>query len=90
MSEMTPMERMERMMTGLSWTDAEDVGVEVLARCLAYHAYVERVDADFFHSLMERVCRRADEWAQTDYGSHYLAMASVGRSMKEKENNEGN
>ena len=85
LSEMTPYERIESRMKGMSWEEAEEVGVEVLARCIAYHAYVEGINGDFFRRLSERICRRSDEWAHSDYGRHYLAMARIGRRLKDKE-----
>ena len=37
LSEMTPYERVDSRMKGMSWEEAEDVGVEILAKCLALH-----------------------------------------------------
>jgi hypothetical protein len=31
LSDMTPIERVEQRMKGMSWEEAEDVGVEILA-----------------------------------------------------------
>ena len=47
LSEMTPYERVDSRMKGMSWEEAEDVGVEILARCIALHTFA-REDIDEF------------------------------------------
>lgn len=39
LSDMTPIERVDQRMKGMSWEEAEDVGVEILARCLSLHVH---------------------------------------------------
>jgi hypothetical protein len=36
-SEMSPKERMEYILDGATWDDAEETGIEILARCMALH-----------------------------------------------------
>lgn len=85
LSEMTPYERVDSRMKGMSWEEAEDVGVEILARCIALHIFA-REDADEYASkLSKRLFDRALEWARTE-GSFPLAMAkSAVRHQKEME-----
>ncbi|MDD6017136.1 MAG: hypothetical protein PUC18_12840 [Prevotellaceae bacterium] len=86
-SEMTPMERMEYIMTGSTWDDAEEVGIEMLARCCALHVYA-RKEEDYILNLSmkltERICRRADEWAHEGNNPFVLACASGGHRMEQK------
>lgn len=87
-SEMTPKERMEYIMTGSTWDDAEEVGIEMLARCCALHVYA-RKEEDYILNLSmkltERICRRADEWAHEGNNPFVLACASVGHRMEIEE-----
>lgn len=80
-SEMTPKERMEYIMTGSTWDDAEEVGIEMLARCCALHVYA-RKEEDYILNLSmkltERICRRADEWAHEGNNPFVLACALEG------------
>lgn len=82
-SEMTPIERMNKLMKGLSWEEAEEVGVEILARTFAFHAYSVKDGEKFFENLMEKIALRADEWAKEH--SLELAMASVRYNLKKAE-----
>lgn len=88
LSEMTPIERVDQRMKGMTWEEAEDVGVEILARCMALHTYARKDGEEFFKNVMERICKRAEEWAKTH--TAILAFASLGykeQQEKEKENN---
>ena len=42
MSELTPIERVDRVMKGVSWEDAENVGIEILARCISFNFFVNK------------------------------------------------
>lgn len=87
LAEMTPIERMNKLMKGLSWEEAEEVGVEILARTFAFHAYSVKDGEKFFENLMEKIALRADEWAHSDDGCFVLSMARAAhiRGMEEKE-----
>lgn len=78
---MTPKERMEYIMTDSTWDDAEEVGIEMLARCCALHVYA-RKEEDYILNLTARICRRADEWAHEGNNPFVLACASVGHRME--------
>ena len=87
LAEMTPIERMNKLMNGLSWEEAEEVGVEILARTFAFHAHSVKDGEKFFENLMEKIALRADEWAKEH--SRELAIASV-MSKRDKEKNDTN
>lgn len=81
------MERMEYIMTDASWDDAEEVGIEILARCCALHVYA-RKEEDYILNLSmkltERICRRADEWAHEGNNPFVLACAAAGHRLEQK------
>ena len=74
---MTPLERVEQRMKDMTWDEAEGVGIEILARCVALHVYSMDED-EYSMSLIERICKRADEWAHEGDNPFVLAMASMG------------
>lgn len=88
LSEMTPIERVEQRMKGMSWEDAEDVGVEILARCLALHIYARKDGVEYFERLTKRIIERTDSWRKEASG--ILAMAAVGYERQMEEKNGGN
>ncbi len=79
---MTPIEKVDRALKDATWEEAEEAGVEILARCVALHVYALKEGADYFEKLMERIVRRGDEWAHEGNHSLALAMASVGHKLK--------
>jgi len=87
LSEMTPFERVESRMKGMTWDEAEEAGIEILARVLALHVYARKEDENYLMSvvnrMMERASKRADEWAHTKFGARYLALASVGYELQQ-------
>lgn len=90
LSEMTPIERVMKRMEGLSWEEAEDVGVEILARCVALHVYAHKDGKSYFDKLMERLCKRGDEWAHEGNNPRLLAFAAVEHEKEVKSNNKEN
>ena len=80
-SEMTAKERMEFILKGASWDDAEEVGIEILARCMALHVYSRREGEEYFKKLMRKICLRADEWAHEPRNTTILAFAAVGNKI---------
>lgn len=83
--DMTPMERMEYIMTDATWDDGEAVGIEMLARCMALHVYARKDGEEYLQQLMKRICKRADEWAHEPGNTTILAFAAVGYRMKQGE-----
>lgn len=73
-SEMTPVELVDRALKGRTWEEAEEAGVEILARCMALHVYA-REDGDYYNQIAERICRRADQWAKEN--ALFLGVASA-------------
>lgn len=83
---MTPIGRVEQRMKDMSWEEAEDVGVEILARCLALHMYVHKDEEKYIDHLLTRILERGTEWAKEN--ALGLGMASVGLKLKQEANNE--
>ena len=83
LSEMTPFERVNERMKGLTWDEAEEVGIEILAKCMALHVY-SRKEEDYPLALMKRICKRADEWAHEEGHPAILAMAAVGHRLEKE------
>ena len=75
LSEMTPFERVEQRMKGMSFEEAEDVAVEILARCTCLHICVRKVAKELIANTLERIGKRADEFSQEH--SFELSAASV-------------
>ena len=84
LSDMTPIERVDQRMKGMTWEEAEDVGVEILARCMSLHIHVRKDGEEYIDHLLKRMLERTMEW--TKEHSFELAVASVG--LKLKKNNE--
>lgn len=78
------MERMEYIMKGATWDDAETVGIEMLARCMALHVYARKEGKEYLSRLLERICTRGDEWAHEPGNPAILACAAVGYERTSK------
>lgn len=87
-ANMTPMERMEYIMTDATWDDAEAVGIEILARCMALHVYARKDGKTFFKDIMHRIAVRGDEWAHEGNHPTILAFAAVGYKYEKGQENE--
>lgn len=74
-SEMTPVELVDRALKGRTWEEAEEAGVEILARCMALHVYAREDGDKYFKQIAERICRRADQWAKEN--ALFLGIASA-------------
>ena len=86
MSEMTPIERVDRVMKGASWEDAENVGIEILARCISFNYVVNKGGKGYMEKLFARLGDRVQTW--TDEHATQLAMGRVAKELQEKENAE--
>lgn len=86
MSEMTPMERVDRVMKGASWEDAENVGIEILARCISFNYFVNKGGKGYMEKLFARLGDRVQTW--TDAHATQLAIGRVAKERQEKENAE--
>ena len=85
LSDMTPVERIDRALSGLSWEEAEEAGIEILARCMAFHCYVRNDGEEYYKRIMKCIAERGDKWAKEN--SAYLYFASVGDKMRKNGNN---
>lgn len=86
MSELTPIERVDRVMKGASWEDAENVGIEILARCISFNYFVNKGGKGYMEKLFARLGDRVQTW--TDAHATQLAMGMVAKERQEKENAE--
>lgn len=84
LSDMTLMERVERTMKGVSWEDAENVGIEILARCISFNLYVNKGGEKYMDKLFARLGDRVQTWT-VDHATQ-LAMGRVAKEREEKEN----
>ena len=48
----------------MSFEEAEDVAVEIIARCFCLHVYVRKDVKEWLANTMERIGKRADEFSQ--------------------------
>lgn len=85
---MTSVELVDQALKGRTWAEAETAGVEILARCMALHVYARNEDEAYFNGLMERICKRADEWAHEGNHPSILAFAAIGYKTKQKNLNQ--
>ena len=83
-SEMTPIERVDRVMKGASWEDAENVGIEILARCISFNYFVNKGGKENMEKLFARLGDRVQTW--TDEHATQLAMGRVAKERQEREN----
>ena len=86
MSELTPIERVERVMKGASWEEAENVGIEILARCISFNFFVNKGGKEYMEKLFARLGDRVQTW--TDEHATQLAIGRVAKERQEKENAE--
>lgn len=75
LSQLTPIERMNRMMKDISWEDAEIIGIEIVARCLAKRLLVDEVKQDYIDGVFLCIVSRAFNWAEDNTSA--IACAKV-------------
>ena len=86
MCDMSPVERVNMAMKGLTWDEAEEAGVEILARCLALHVYARKDGVDWVDKTSKRIIKRAQEWK--DEGNHSWILAWAAVAHKKEQNKE--
>ncbi len=79
LSEMTPWERVEPRLKGLSNEEAEEVAVKILAQLLAKHVYIFEDGEEYFKKLMKKITEGASEFTK----SHTFEL-SLGHVMKKR------
>ena len=82
-SEMTPVELVDQALKNRTWEEAEEAGVEILARCMALHVYAREDGDEYYKHIAERICRRAYQWAQEN--ALMLGCAAAGLELRRKE-----
>lgn len=83
-ADLTPRELPDRMLKGRTWDEAEETGIEILARCTALHIYARKEGAEYMRHLMERICKRSDEWAHQPGNPTILAFAAVAHQRRQE------
>ena len=83
LSEMTYLEKMDRMMKDASYEEAEEVGIEILARCMAFHVYALKED-EYVMNLFERIADRSDKWAHEGWHTIYLVLSAAFAKEKKR------
>lgn len=76
-SEMTSVELVDQALNGLTWNEAETAGIEILARCMALHAYARDDGEEYIKALMKRIYVRACGWANETGYPTVLAFGSA-------------
>lgn len=87
LSEMTPMEKMEKILKGSSWDEAEEVGKEILARCMALHLYAMGEGFEYIDHLIKSICERGDAWAHEGNNPSILGLAAAVNKIEKEEKN---
>ena len=78
-SEMTPFERVGRVLHGLDWKDVEEVGMKILGMCIARRIYaLEEDEKKIVDDLIKGSIEKADEWRK----DHSLDLAMMHVAMK--------
>ena len=78
-SEMTPFERVGRVLDGLDWKDVEEVGMKILGMCIARRIYALEEDGKkVVDDLIKGSFEKADEWRK----NHSLDLAMMHVAMK--------
>lgn len=86
-SEMTTIELADRLLKGRTWEEAEEVGVEILARCCALHVHVRNDGEKWFSDVMEKIANRTCEWSHEHAFELACAKGGYERQQKELHNN---
>lgn len=83
--EMNTQELADLYLKKASWEQAEEVGIEILARCLARRTYVlkDLYASETYLFTFDKICKRSNEWAKEN--SFALAAASAMNKHSDKE-----
>lgn len=89
-SEMNTQELADLYLKKASWEKAEEVCIEILARCLARRPYVlkDLYDFETFLSTFAKICKRSNEWAKENSFALAAASAMNDHSDKDKSTDE--
>lgn len=81
---MTPYERVEQRLAGLSNEEVEDIAIKMLAQTVAKAVYI-RGDEQYIMQLVKRICEKADEFAK----NHSFEI-TMGKVIHEQEQGKSN
>ena len=83
LADMTPFERVEQRMIGVSNEEAEEIAAKILGRLLAKYTHAQNKDPyEFFDRIMKMIINEAT--AYTKAHSLELAIVAVMNERKEK------
>lgn len=82
LKDMTPFERVESRLIGLSNEEAEDVAVQIIAQVFAKHIYIHKDGEEYCKGLMRRIAEATCEY--TKKHSFELAVGRVAEENKEE------
>ncbi len=64
LKDMTPFERVEPRLKGLSNEEAEDVAVQIIAQIFAKHALIFKDSEGYFKSLFDKIAEASVKYAK--------------------------
>lgn len=85
LQEMTPYERVEPRLKGLSNEEAEDVAVRILAQIVAKHVHIKKDGEEYFRHLMKTIADAADKYTQ-DHSFELALGYVVENKLKQRDN----
>lgn len=80
LKDMTPFERVESRMKDLSWDEAEEVAIKILAKVVSKKVYVDDEGKEYVNGLVKRIMQEADQYAKEN--SLLLSFVKVFRDPK--------
>ena len=82
LKDMTPFERVEPRLKGLSNEEADDVAVQIIAQVFAKHIYIFKDGEEYYKGLMHRIAEATRKY--TKEHSFELALGSTIEKHKDK------
>lgn len=82
LKDMTPFERVEPRLKGLSNEEAEDVAVQIIAQIFAKHIFIFKDGEEYYKGLMRRIDEATCKY--TKEHSFELAAGRVAEENKEE------
>lgn len=84
LAEMTPWERVEQRLRGLTNEEVEDVALKILAQLMAKHIHVFEDGKEYFHGFLEKLAEETVKYEREH--SMELAMGAVFRDREKNGN----
>ena len=76
LSEMTPYERVGRVMHGLKWPEVEEIGMKIIGTCIARKLWALDEDPKEVADWLTKTALKEADWFRTEH-SMDMAMLSV-------------